>query len=67
MQFIWITVKARAEADTASKFVLGSAVKHPHELVLGRYSVHTTQAALEAGESEILRIGSQLVTAGLLR
>jgi redox-sensitive bicupin YhaK (pirin superfamily) len=54
-------------ADTASKFVLGSAAKHPHELVLGRYSVHTTQAALQAGESEIQRIGSQLVTAGLLR
>jgi redox-sensitive bicupin YhaK (pirin superfamily) len=55
------------EADTASRFVLGSAVKHPHELVLGRYSVHTTHAALQAGESEIQRIGSQLVTAGLLR
>jgi hypothetical protein len=48
-------------------FVLGSAVKHPHELVLGRYSVHTTQTALQAGESEIQRIGNQLVTAGLLR
>jgi redox-sensitive bicupin YhaK (pirin superfamily) len=55
------------QADTASKFVLGSAVKHPHELVLGRYSVHTTQAALHAGESEIQRIGGQLMTAGLLR
>jgi redox-sensitive bicupin YhaK (pirin superfamily) len=55
------------EAHTASRFVLGSAVKHPHELVLGRYSVHTTHAALQAGESEIERIGSQLVTAGLLR
>ena len=48
------------QADTASKFVLGSAVKHPHELVLGRYSVHTTRAALQAGESEIQRIGRQL-------
>jgi redox-sensitive bicupin YhaK (pirin superfamily) len=55
------------EADTVSRFVLGSAVKHPYELVLGRYSVHTTHAALQAGESEIQRIGSQLVTAGLLR
>jgi redox-sensitive bicupin YhaK (pirin superfamily) len=55
------------EADTASRFVLGSAVKHPHELVLGRYSVHTTRAALQAGELEIQRIGSQLVTDGLLR
>jgi len=55
------------EADRASRFVLGSAVKHPHDLVLGHYSVHTTQAALAAGESQIQRIGNQLVTAGLLR
>jgi redox-sensitive bicupin YhaK (pirin superfamily) len=55
------------QADSASRFVLGSAAKHPHELVLGRYSVHTSRAALAAGESEIQRIGNQLVTAGLLR
>jgi redox-sensitive bicupin YhaK (pirin superfamily) len=54
-------------ADTPSRFVLGSAAKHPHDLVLGRYSVHTTRAALAAGESEIQRIGQQLVAAGLLR
>jgi redox-sensitive bicupin YhaK (pirin superfamily) len=52
------------QADSASRFVLGSAVKHPHPLVLGRYSVHTTRAALVAGESEIQRIGKQLVAAG---
>ena len=55
------------EARTDSRLVLGSAVKHPHDLVLGRYSVHTTRQALAAGESEIQRIGSQLVAAGLLR
>jgi len=55
------------QADTASRFVLGSAAKHPHELVLGRYSVHTTRAALAAGESEIQRIGHQLAAAGLLQ
>jgi redox-sensitive bicupin YhaK (pirin superfamily) len=55
------------QANTASRFVLGSAAKHPHELVLGRYSVHTTRAALVAGESEIQRIGHQLVAAGLLQ
>jgi redox-sensitive bicupin YhaK (pirin superfamily) len=46
-----------ARGDTA--FVLGSAVKHPHELVMGRYSVHTSQAALTQGEAEIRRIGAQ--------
>ncbi len=47
-----------ARGDT--HFVLGSAVKHPHELVMGRYSVHTSRAALAQGEAEIRRIGSQL-------
>jgi redox-sensitive bicupin YhaK (pirin superfamily) len=55
------------QADRATRFVLGSAAKHPHDLVLGRYSVHTSRAALVAGESEIQRIGNQLVAAGLLR
>ena len=55
------------QADRASRFVLGSAAKHPHDLVLGSYSVHTSHAALVAGESEIQRIGNQLMAAGLLR
>jgi redox-sensitive bicupin YhaK (pirin superfamily) len=55
------------QADSPSRFVFGSAVKHPHELVLGYYSVHTTRAALLAGESEIQRIGNQFASAGLLR
>jgi redox-sensitive bicupin YhaK (pirin superfamily) len=55
------------QAERASRFVLGSAAKHPHELVLGDYSVHTSRAALAAGESEIQRIGNQLAAAGLLR
>jgi redox-sensitive bicupin YhaK (pirin superfamily) len=54
-------------AETAARFVLGSAVKHPHELVTGRYSVHTSVDALRAGEAEIRRIGSQFVTAGIIR
>ncbi|MES2611851.1 MAG: pirin family protein [Pseudomonadota bacterium] len=47
-----------ARGDT--HFVLGSAAKHPHELVMGRYSVHTNREALAQGEAEIRRIGSQL-------
>ena len=49
------TLTPLIEGDTA--FVLGSAVKHPHDLVLGHYSVHTSQAALAEGEAEIRRIG----------
>jgi redox-sensitive bicupin YhaK (pirin superfamily) len=55
------------QADSASRFVVGSAVKHPHDLVLGYYSVHTSSAALIEGESEIQRIGHQLAAAGSLR
>jgi redox-sensitive bicupin YhaK (pirin superfamily) len=55
------------QAESPSRFVFGSAAKHPHDLVLGHYSVHTTPAALVAGESEIRRIGNQFAHAGLLR
>jgi hypothetical protein len=47
-----------AERDT--RFVLGSAMQHPHELVLGHYSVHTSREALARGEAEIRRIGRAL-------
>jgi len=57
-----IDLVARGETT----FVLGSAYKHPHELVLGNYSVHTSAAALVRGEAEILRIGRRLREEGRL-
>ena len=54
------------EADGDTSFVLGSAVKHPHPLVLGYYSVHTSRATLEQGEAEINRIGQRLRADGRL-
>lgn len=48
-------------------FVLGSAVPHPHPLVMGYYSVHTSADALARGEAEIERIGQQLQAQGRLR
>ena len=54
-------------AHGETQFVLGSAVKHPHELVLGYYSVHTSKAALAQGEAEIQRIGTRLRQEGRLR
>ncbi|WP_335945192.1 pirin family protein [Pseudomonas sp. G166] len=53
-------------ARGATSFVLGSAVKHPHDLVMGYYSVHTSEAALEKGEKEIQRIGALLQQEGRL-
>ena len=57
-------IELEAEGDTS--FVLGSAVKHPHPLVLGYYSVHTSKTALAQGETEIDRIGERLRAAGRL-
>ena len=54
-----------AEGDTV--FVLGSAAKHPHDLVLGSYSVHTSAEALLRGEAEIRHIGQRLLADGTLQ
>jgi redox-sensitive bicupin YhaK (pirin superfamily) len=54
-----------AKGDTS--FVLGSAIKHPHDLVTGYYSVHTSALALERGEAEIRRIGNRLRAEGRLQ
>jgi redox-sensitive bicupin YhaK (pirin superfamily) len=47
-------------ALTDAGFVLGSAIKHPYDLVTGYYSVHTTADALRHGESNIAAIGRRL-------
>jgi redox-sensitive bicupin YhaK (pirin superfamily) len=57
-------VDVQAEGDTS--FVFGSAIKHPHPLTLGYYSVHTSAKALERGEAEIRRIGELLRVMGRL-
>jgi redox-sensitive bicupin YhaK (pirin superfamily) len=54
------------QADGATSFVIGSAIKHPHPLVLGYYSVHTSKEALARGEAEIQRIGAELRKQGRL-
>jgi redox-sensitive bicupin YhaK (pirin superfamily) len=51
-------------AEGATRFVLGSAARHPHDLVLGSYSVHTSAEALRQAESEIRRIGHELRAEG---
>ncbi len=51
-------------ADEDTDFVLGSAAKHPHDLRLGYYSVHTTDEALEKGEARIRELGRALRAEG---
>jgi redox-sensitive bicupin YhaK (pirin superfamily) len=53
-----------AEADT--EFVVGSAAPHAHNLVLGQYSVHTSPAALMAGERRLTEIEHRLKKEGRL-
>jgi len=54
------------EADQDTEFVFGSAARHPHDLVLGNYSVHTSVNALREGESRIVEIGRRLGEEGRL-
>ena len=49
-----------------AEFVIGSAVPHPHALVLGHYSVHSSAEALEAGEARIQTIRRHLISQGRL-
>ena len=53
-------------ADAAAEFVLGSAVPHAHDLVLGSHSVHTSPAALQAAEQRISEIKHRLQSEGRL-
>jgi redox-sensitive bicupin YhaK (pirin superfamily) len=54
-------------AEGKTGFVLGSAVKHPYDLVLGSYSVHTSDEALRRGQAEIRRIGKELRASRTIR
>ncbi|MDB5432466.1 MAG: Pirin domain protein [Caulobacter sp.] len=54
-------------AETDAEFVIGSAAPHPHDLVTGYYSVHTSAATLARGEGRIDEIGARLRAEGRLR
>jgi redox-sensitive bicupin YhaK (pirin superfamily) len=53
-------------AETDTELVVGSAAPHPHDLVLGYYSVHTSPAALVAGEGRIQEVQARLQAEGRL-
>ena len=54
------------EAQADAEFVLGSAVPHEYDLVLGTHSVHTTPAALRDAQAHIAEIQARLVREGRL-
>jgi hypothetical protein len=53
--------------DAPARVLIGSARQHPHALVLGSSSVHTSAEALRKGQARIRAIGESLVQAGKLQ
>jgi redox-sensitive bicupin YhaK (pirin superfamily) len=49
------------EAQSDAEFVLGSAVPHGYDLVLGSHSVHTSSQALREAEARISEIQTRLI------
>jgi redox-sensitive bicupin YhaK (pirin superfamily) len=54
------------EAVSDAEFVIGSGVKHPYPLSIGRSSVHTSPEALQKGEARIAEIKVRLTEEGRL-
>jgi len=54
-------------ADGETEFVIGSAVRHPHPLVCGSYSVHTSRRALMIGEAGIDALASTPLVVDAIR
>ena len=54
------------EARSDAEFVVGSAVPHAHDLVLGYHSVHTSAVALREAEARIAAIQARLTEDGRL-
>jgi redox-sensitive bicupin YhaK (pirin superfamily) len=54
------------EARSDAEFVLGSAVPHDYDLVLGSHSVHTNAEALREAEERISAIQTHLIQQGKL-
>src|SRR3979409_804254 len=52
------------EAQSNAQFVLGSAVPHDYDLVLGSHSVHTSTEALREAEARISAIQTRLIQQG---
>lgn len=68
---IAVFAEGNAPIDVVSEgdveLVIGSAARHPHPLVSGYYSVHTSPAALATGEARIATLGRTPAVAALHR
>ena len=66
MAFIPSSAVLEFEAQSDAEFVLGSAVPHDYDLVLGSHSVHTSVEALREAETRISEIQTRLIQQGRL-
>src|ERR1700686_4224383 len=64
--FTSFSVVLEFQAQSDAEFVLGSAVPHNYELVLGSHSVHTSAEALREAEARISEIEARLIQQGKL-
>jgi hypothetical protein len=55
------------EAQSDVEFILGSAVRHDYDLVLGSHYAHTSTEALREAEARISAIHTRLIQQGRLR
>jgi hypothetical protein len=60
------SVAIEFEAQSDAELVLGSAVPHHCDLVLGSHSVHTSTEALREAEARISAIQTRLIQQGRL-
>lgn len=51
-------------SDDDACFILGTAEKHPHDLVLGSYCIH--KESLIKGEAKIKKVGAEMKAKGIL-
>jgi redox-sensitive bicupin YhaK (pirin superfamily) len=59
-----VAIEFKGQSD--AEFVLGSAVPHDYDLILGSHSVHTSAAALRIAEARIAEIQARLIQQGKL-
>ena len=62
--FTSVSAVLEFEAQSDAEFVLGSAVPHNYDLVLGSHSVHTSVEALREAETRISEIRTSLIGQG---
>jgi redox-sensitive bicupin YhaK (pirin superfamily) len=60
------TANVVIQAQSSMRFVIASAKPHPHELIMGPYSVHTNRQALQQGHQHIANLAEDLRRKGLI-